>query len=162
MNDPFARFAKLQERLPSNWLEAYDIDLILVLRIVGADPASIVELSSRLIEDTAKNQHLPVDRGKVVRPTDVKILTVAMLEACCAVGHPPPELLLQLNEILLLGVDFHPRAASKKHDQKNKAFAYWIENPKVGVLALAREVGVSRGTASRWHKEFRDLAFARE
>ena len=156
MNDPFARFAKLQERLPSNWLEAYDIDLILVLGIVGADPASIVKLSNRLIEDTAENRHLPVGRGKVVPPADAKTLTVAMLNACSVFGLPPPDRLLKLNE-MLLGADVQPRAASKKHGQKNKAFAHWIENPKVGVRAIARELGVSSGTASEWLKEFRGL-----
>ncbi len=153
MNDPFAILAKLQERLPSNWLEAYDIDLILVLRIVGADPASIVELSNRLIEDTAENRRLPVGRGKVVRRADAAILTVAMLEACCAVGRLPPDRLLQLNE-MLLGVDVHPRAASKAPAKKLKAFLMVVENPQASVREIARKVGVSPGTASRWRKEF--------
>lgn len=156
MYDPPALFVKLQASLPANWLAAYDIELALVLGVVGGDLSSITELSNRLIEDAAENRNLPVRRGKVVPPKDAKILTSAMLEACCAARRSPPERLIQLNDILL-GVDVHSRAASRAPEKRIKAFLLLMENPEVGVREIARRLRVSVSTASTWREEIHNL-----
>jgi len=157
VTNPFDILVELQDRISTERLYKYGIDWKLLTGIVWAHHESIIKLSNRLIEDMDVNRRLPVGQRKdIVSPADAKSLTSAMLKGCSIFGSPPPSPLVRLND-KLLGADVQPRVSSKEPVKKRKAFLVLMENPKIGVRALARQLGVSQGTASKWCREFGDL-----
>jgi hypothetical protein len=151
--DRWVALSDLFEKLSARQLEHYEIGGELVYGAVGlGDLLKICELSIRLIEDTRENQRMPVGRGTVVPPKEIKVLTVAMLDACNFYGRPPPNVLIRLNE-MLLGAEIRSRSESKRAEEKRQALHIFAANPKAGHNEVARALGVSKGAISNWFKE---------
>ena len=151
--DRWVALSDLYEKLPPEQLKRCGIGGELVFGAVAlGDLLKICELSIRLIEDTRENQRLPVGREKVVPPKEIKVLAVAMLDACNFYGRPPPNVLIRLNE-MLLGADIRSRSESKRAEQKRQALHIFAANPEAGRNEVARALGVSKGAISNWFND---------
>jgi len=96
----------------------------------------------------------PVRRGLALSELQIADLAMTLVESCN--GRPGSELLCLVRE--LMGINTHRAALAEK---RNPAFevAAVVEGMRarkgqaIGVRELAREVGVSAGTITKWQRE---------
>ena len=117
------------------------------------------ELSLQLIENVVRRMDLEAagethltGRGKVIPESLINEIAMLMLECCAEESVPPPFSLCILLRVQLERIEF-PIFISKETKAKDLAILLYASDSTLSTREVARSVGVSHTTVSRWKKE---------